>query len=103
MGLKLDTLELGTLFAAAGCHAPADGKPWHMLRPTYASHFIMAGGSLFVLQRLLGHSSPMVTQRYAHLAPDFMASEVAKMSFAAPASASVTDMRQERRQRAEAV
>lgn len=41
----------------------------HDLRHTYASHYIMNGGSLAELQSLLGHSSPMMTLKYAHLTP----------------------------------
>ncbi len=43
---------------------------FHGLRHTYASHFVLNGGDIYRLQRILGHSSVKVTQRYAHLAPD---------------------------------
>jgi integrase len=39
----------------------------HDLRHTNASLAINAGASLYEVQNLLGHSSPQVTQRYAHL------------------------------------
>jgi hypothetical protein len=99
MGEEQDTLGLADLLAAAKCHEPEDVEPWHMLRHTFASHFVMAGGSLFALQRLLGHASPTQTQRYAHLAPDFMASEIAKMNFAPAAPAKVSDLGEARRRR----
>ena len=83
--------------AGAGCHAVV--KPWHVLRHTFASHFVMAGGDLFVLQRLLGHASPQMTQRYAHLAPSYLAASVAKMSFARPAPAGISDLTEARRLR----
>jgi integrase len=35
----------------------------------------MNGGGLHDLQALLGHSSPMMTQRYAHLAPGYLESK----------------------------
>ena len=40
---------------------------FHDLRHTFASHFIMQGGSITSLQKLLGHASLAMTMRYAHL------------------------------------
>ncbi|KRB85153.1 tyrosine-type recombinase/integrase [Noviherbaspirillum sp. Root189] len=40
----------------------------HDLRHTFASLLINAGYSLFVVQKALGHHSPQMTMRYAHLA-----------------------------------
>jgi len=40
----------------------------HDLRHTFASLLINAGCSLFVVQKALGHHSPQMTMRYAHLA-----------------------------------
>ena len=70
-----------------------------MLRHTFASHFVMAGGSLVTLQKLLGHSTMTMTMRYAHLAPDFLAAEVARMNFSAPAPAKVTSIGEARRRK----
>jgi integrase len=39
----------------------------HDTRHNFASMLINDGRSLFEVQRILGHSSPVVTQRYAHL------------------------------------
>lgn len=39
----------------------------HDLRHNYASMLINAGCSLYVIQKNLGHSSPLVTERYSHL------------------------------------
>jgi hypothetical protein len=63
-----------------------------MLRHTFASQFVMAGGSLCVLQQLLGHSTPLMTQRYAHLAPAYLAGEVTRLDFSATAPAEVTSL-----------
>ncbi|MBU0505401.1 MAG: tyrosine-type recombinase/integrase [bacterium] len=38
----------------------------HGLRHTFASQFIMNGGSLYDLQKILGHSNIKTTERYAH-------------------------------------
>lgn len=52
----------------------------HDLRHTYASHFVMNGGSFYELQKLLGHKSPNSTNRYAHLSPDHLHKSVERFS-----------------------
>lgn len=39
----------------------------HDLRHTFASQAVNNGASLYLVQQLLGHRSPVTTQRYAHL------------------------------------
>ncbi len=46
------------------------GQAAHVLRHTFASHFMMNGGNILTLQEILGHSAVTVTMRYAHLSPD---------------------------------
>ncbi|MBI1887748.1 MAG: tyrosine-type recombinase/integrase [Nitrosomonadales bacterium] len=48
------------------------GQLTHVLRHTFASHFMMNGGNILVLQKILGHSSLTMTMRYAHLAPEHL-------------------------------
>ncbi|WP_414430172.1 tyrosine-type recombinase/integrase [Alcanivorax sp. IL3] len=48
-------------------------QPTHILRHTFASHFIMNGGSILELQKILGHTDLKITMRYAHLSPDHLA------------------------------
>ena len=43
---------------------------FHDFRHTFASHFVMKGGNLYDLQKLLGHSDISTTERYAHLSPE---------------------------------
>lgn len=45
------------------------GQMTHVLRHTFASHFMINGGNIIVLQRILGHVNLTTTMRYAHLAP----------------------------------
>lgn len=56
----------------AGIETPA-GQLTHVLCHTFASHFMMNGGNILVLQRILGHTDIKVTMRYAHFAPDHLA------------------------------
>ena len=55
--------------------------PWHTLRHSMASHYVMAGGNILALQRILGHSDLKMTLVYAHLAPDFLENELDKIRF----------------------
>lgn len=48
------------------------GQCTHVLRHTFASHFVMKGGDILTLKNILGHSDLKVTMRYAHLSPDYM-------------------------------
>lgn len=48
------------------------GQMSHVLRHTFASHFIQNGGNILVLQKILGHGSLLMTMRYAHLAPEHL-------------------------------
>lgn len=48
------------------------GQAAHSLRHTFASHFMMNGGDILTLQRILGHSSINLTMRYSHLSPDHL-------------------------------
>ncbi|MBI4423557.1 MAG: site-specific integrase [Elusimicrobia bacterium] len=57
---------------------------FHDLRHTFASHFIMRTNDLPALQALLGHASPTMTQRYAHLSRGHLASEIAAFEAAIP-------------------
>lgn len=57
----------------------AEGQKTHVLRHTFASHFMMNGGNILVLQRILGHSNIRETMRYAHFAPDHL-EEAAKLN-----------------------
>lgn len=42
------------------------GQCSHVLRHTFASHFMMNGGNILVLQQVLGHASINDTMKYAH-------------------------------------
>ena len=48
------------------------GQISHVLHHTFASHFMMNGGNILVLQRILGHTDIKMTMRYSHFAPDHL-------------------------------
>jgi integrase len=54
---------------------------FHDLRHTFASHFMMAGGSIYDLQRLLGHSTIAMTERYSHMSPNHLAGKTEILDF----------------------
>ena len=97
MGERPEGLGLDALLADAGVHVPA--KPWHACRHTFASHFIMKGGNILTLQRLLGHATVEMTMIYAHLAPDFMDAEISRLEFRRPSTTDVADLGAARRER----
>lgn len=54
-------------------------RPWHLLRHTFASLFIEAGGSIVALKELLGHSSLEMSLLYSHITPTALVADMAKL------------------------
>lgn len=52
---------------------------FHTLRHTAASWMVAAGVPLYEVGKILGHSTPIMTQRYAHLAPEHLRGAVAAL------------------------
>ncbi|MFA0672260.1 tyrosine-type recombinase/integrase, partial [Vibrio splendidus] len=48
------------------------GQMTHVLRHTFASHYVMNGGNIVKLRDVLGHREITTTMRYAHLAPEHL-------------------------------
>jgi integrase len=44
----------------------------HDLRHTFASNYMMNGGEIFKLQKMLGNTDIKMTMRYAHLSPEHL-------------------------------
>lgn len=55
-----------------------EGQMTHVLRHTFASHFMMNGGNILVLKEILGHSDIKDTMRYAHFAPTHLEDAITK-------------------------
>ncbi|MCU6243877.1 phage integrase [Enterobacter asburiae] len=77
-GFLFADASYGILRAAIKSVAPElpDGQAVHVLRHTFASHFMMNGGNILTLQKILGHANIQQTMVYAHLAPDYLSDAV---------------------------
>jgi len=63
LAIALDTFELPSL-------------TWYQAtRHTFTSQWVLSGGSLEKSAIVMGHSSVVVTERYAHLLPDLLRDE----------------------------
>lgn len=49
-----------------------EGQATHVLRHTFATHFMMNRGDILILQRILGHQKIEQTMAYAHFSPDHL-------------------------------
>tara|TARA_R110002096_G_scaffold1401_6_gene7466 strand:- start:769 stop:1764 length:996 start_codon:yes stop_codon:yes gene_type:complete len=54
------------------------GQAAHVLRHSFASHFVMNGGDILSLQKILGHSTITMTMRYSHLSSDHLKDAISK-------------------------
>ena len=70
---------LSTTYRQAGVQVPK--SPWHVLRHSFASHYLMKGGSLIALQTMLGHSSLKMTAIYSHLSSEHLQAEIHRLKF----------------------
>ena len=52
----------------------------HLLRHSFSTLWIERGGSVTILQEILGHKQLTTTQRYVHLSQTHIASEMARLS-----------------------
>ncbi len=69
-------------------------------RHTFASHWVMNGGDIFALSKVLGHHSVTVTeQHYAHLRPDHWERDYQRVAFHVPADAPVYEFKRDERGR----
>lgn len=57
---------------------------FHDLRHTFASCLVMAGVPLYTVQKLMRHKSIAMTEKYAHLAPNYLAKAAAALISSGP-------------------
>jgi integrase len=74
---------LRAIVRAADRAGLAPGVGVHTLRHTFAAHLVQRGVSLYVVSKLLGHSSQETTRIYAHLSVGSLESAVGLLSFQA--------------------
>lgn len=55
------------------------GQAAHALRHTFATQFMINGGNIIALQRILGHADVSQTMVYSHFSPDYL-NEAARFS-----------------------
>ena len=63
--------DIKKAFATALRRAGIEDFRFHDLRHTFASNLVMAGEHLNAVGELLGHKTPGMTKRYAHLSPTY--------------------------------
>ncbi len=69
-GMPLRARNLKRAFARAVTRAEIDKFRFHDLRHTFATRLVQQGIDLYKVQRLLGHKTGVMTQRYAHHCPE---------------------------------
>jgi integrase len=77
--LGLSYWQLHKQFSAARRKAGLPHVRFHDLRHTCASWLINAGVDLYTVGRILGHSTPLTTSRYAHLSHASLKRAMAKL------------------------
>lgn len=69
------TVATKRLFAKFKIHDAS----FHSLRHTAASWLTMQGVDLYTVGKILGHKTPRMTQRYAHLSPQYLAGAAGRL------------------------
>jgi integrase len=70
--INLHTVHDALEKALKACRLPETLTLYNCTRHSFASHFVMGGGSIETLQVILGHASVTTSERYNHLRPDHL-------------------------------
>jgi integrase len=62
--------SISNTFAAAARRANVEDVSFHTLRHTAVSRMVAAGIPDRIIMKIVGHTTPNMVSRYAHLAPD---------------------------------
>jgi integrase len=89
--------QLKRRWGAIRAEAGLEGVRLHDLRHSFASILATSGVSLQVIGAMLGHSTPAVTMRYAHLQDEALRKAAAKVGKAVRRKANVVPMRRKPR------
>jgi integrase len=65
-------------FKTACKNAGIEDFTFHDLRHTFATHFLLRGGDIRVLQEILGHANISMTMKYAHVANELKQKQMEK-------------------------
>jgi len=89
-GRVFQSRSIRTAFENAVEEAKLDDLHFHDLRHHFASQFVMRGGSLPALQKILGHADLKMALRCAHLATHYLRDEIARTERPAQTAAKIT-------------
>jgi integrase len=87
---SLESGHLRRAFRLALKKARIEDFHFHDLRHTFATRLVQVGVELYKVQRLLGHKSPMMTQRHAHHYPESLRDGVEVLDRIKPISHFIT-------------
>jgi integrase len=102
-GGKLNKNQIRRSYMKAVKTAGINSTDFKILRHTYASHLVMRGINIRTVQKLLGHHSVKVTEKYSHLAPDHLQSIAQQLTFGKESRRVGTNMAQARNGRSQSV
>jgi site-specific recombinase XerD len=74
--------KMRQILKASGCIAALErGATFHSFRHTFASQYMESGGDVYELRNILGHSTVMQTEQYAHFSPEFLSGATDRVNF----------------------